>query len=385
MNRRQFNRALGAAAAWAALPARAATAARSGETGVDADTIVLGQSCPLTGPAGQLGTEMRLGAQLYFNEVNQKGGVFGRQIKLVTLDDGYEPDRAAANTKKLIGDERVFALFGYVGTPTSNAALPIFKAAGVPFFGAFTGAESLRNPFNRLIFNVRASYYDETEKIVEQLTNLGVKNIAVLYQNDAYGQAGLLGVKRALTKRNMQISATGTVERNTVDVAAAVKALVPAQPDVIVMISAYKSIAAFVRAAKKAGYVGLFHNVSFVGSQALADELGKEGYGVAISQVMPFPFAQNIPIVHDYQVSLKAGSSAPISFTSLEGYVAARVFVEGLKRTGRDLTRDKLIAALETMAYVDFGGFNINFTPTSHNGSSFVELTIIGRDKNFIH
>jgi ABC-type branched-subunit amino acid transport system substrate-binding protein len=151
------------------------------------------------------------------------------------------------------------------------------------------------------------------------------------------------------------------------------------------MISAYKSIAAFVKASKKAGYVGQYHNVSFVGARALANELGPDGHGVAISQVVPFPYAASIPIVREYQQVLKAGSTAAISFTSLEGYLAAKVFVEGLRRTGKDLTRDKLIAAFETMRNVDFGGFNINFSPDSHNGSSFVELTIIGRENNFIH
>ncbi|HEY4374891.1 MAG TPA: ABC transporter substrate-binding protein [Burkholderiales bacterium] len=380
MNRRRFNGLLGASVALATLP-RIAHA----ENGVDADSIVLGQSCPLSGPAAELGTDMRLGAQLCFNEVNQKGGLFGRQIKLITLDDGYEPDRAVANTKRLIEQDRVFALFGYVGTPTSNAALPLFTRANVPFFGAFTGAESLRKPFNRNIFNVRASYFDETEKIVEQLTNLGMQRIAVLYQNDAYGQAGLAGVQHALDKRKMKAVGQATVERNSVVVDPAVKALVPAQADVIIMISAYKSIAAFVKAAKKAGYHGVFHNVSFVGARALAEELGPDGNGVAISQVVPFPYANSIPIVREYQQALKAGSSAGISFTSLEGYIAGRTLVEGLRRTGKDLTRDKLIAALETMRQADIGGFNINFTPTDHNGSSFVELTMIGQKMNFIH
>ena len=363
---------------WSAGPLAAA------EVGVTSDLIVLGQSCALSGPAQELGTEMRLGAQAYFAQVNKAGGVFGRQIKLTTLDDGYEPERAAANTRQLINDDKVFALFGYVGTPTANASLPIFTEAKVPFFGAFTGAESLRNPFNRYIFNVRASYFDETEKIVEQLTSLGVRNIAVFYQNDAYGQAGLTGVTRALTKRNMKVSGTATVERNTVAVDAAVKALVPQRPDAIVMISAYKSIAAFVRASKKAGYTGQYHNVSFVGSRALAEELGPEGYGVAISQVVPFPFGASEPVVREYQKALKESSPAPVSFSSLEGYIAARVLVEGLKRAGKDLTREKFISALESMTNVEIGGFNVNFSPKSHNGSSFVELTMIGRNKSFI-
>ena len=361
-----------------------AVPASAAETGVDANFVTIGQSAALSGPAQELGNEMRLGAQTYFNLVNQAGGVFGRQIKLVSLDDGYEPDRAVANTKKLISEEKVFALFGYVGTPTSNAALPIFTEAKVPFFGAFTGAESLRNPLNRYIFNIRASYFDETEKIIEQVTSVGGKNIAVFYQDDAYGKAGLAGVERALAKRSLKITSTGTIERNTVKVEAAVASLVPKQPDAIVMISAYKSIAAFVKAAKKAGYTGQFHNVSFVGSRALADELAAQGHGVAISQVVPFPFTPSLPIVAEYQKALKASGSSQPSFTSLEGFIAARVFVEGLKRAGKDLTREKLITALESMNNVDIGGFNINFSPKSHNGSSFVELTMIGRNKTFV-
>ena len=361
-----------------------AVPASAAETGVDAGFVTIGQSAALSGPAQELGSEMRLGAQTYFNLVNQAGGVFGRQIKLVSLDDGYEPDRAVANTKKLISEDKVFALFGYVGTPTSNAALPIFTEAKVPFFGAFTGAESLRNPLNRYIFNIRASYFDETEKIIEQVTSVGGKNIAVFYQDDAYGKAGLAGVERALAKRSLKITSTGTIERNTVKVEAAVASLVPKQPDAIVMISAYKSIAAFVKAAKKAGYTGQFHNVSFVGSRALADELAAQGHGVAISQVVPFPFTPSLPIVAEYQKALKASGSSQPSFTSLEGFIAARVFVEGLKRAGKDLTREKLITALESMNNADIGGFNINFSPKSHNGSSFVELTMIGRNKTFV-
>ena len=361
-----------------------AVPASAAETGVDANFVTIGQSAALSGPAQELGNEMRLGAQTYFNLVNQAGGVFGRQIKLVSLDDGYEPDRAVANTKKLISEDKVFALFGYVGTPTSNAALPIFTEAKVPFFGAFTGAESLRNPLNRYIFNIRASYFDETEKIIEQVTSVGGKNIAVFYQDDAYGKAGLAGVERALAKRSLKITSTGTIERNTVKVEAAIASLVPKQPDAIVMISAYKSIAAFVKAAKKAGYTGQFHNVSFVGSRALADELAAQGHGVVISQVVPFPFTPSLPIVAEYQNALKASGSSQPSFTSLEGFIAARVFVEGLKRAGKDLTREKLITALESMNNVDIGGFNINFSPKSHNGSSFVELTMIGRNKTFV-
>jgi branched-chain amino acid transport system substrate-binding protein len=357
----------------------------SAESGVSPGTVLLGQSAPLTGPAAALGTEMRTGAKVYFDYVNSKGGVYGRKIELSSLDDGYEPARTVPNTKKLIEEEKVFALFGYVGTPTSVAALPVFTQAKVPFFGAFTGAEVLRDPLNPYIFNVRASYYDETEKIVEQLVSTGAKNIAVFYQNDAYGQAGLKGVQRAMAKRDLKISATATVERNTIAVAAAVKTILAVQPDAVIMISAYTSCGEFIRQMKKAGSAAQFYNVSFVGSQALADNLGEEGVGVAISQVIPFPWAPSVPVIKEYQeLMLKAGQKE-FTFTTVEGFIAAKVFVEGLKRAGKDLNREKFITALETMGDVDVGGFFISFSPKNHNGSHFVDLTIIARDGKFLH
>ena len=354
------------------------------ENGVTSDTIVLGQSVALTGPAAALGIEMRAGAKLYFDYVNSKGGVSGRKIQLVTLDDGYEPARAAPNTRKLIEEHKVFALFGYVGTPTSAAVMPIFTEAKVPYFGAFTGAELLRQPFNRYVFNVRASYYDETEKIVEQLVSTGSRSIAVFYQDDAYGQAGLKGVELAMGRRNLKISSTGTVERNTVKVGQAVKTINAAQPDAVVMIGAYKACAEFIRQMKKQGSAAQFYNVSFVGSKALADDLGNEGVGVAISQVMPFPWGAAVPVVREYQGLMQRAGQKELTFTSIEGFIAAKVFVEGLRRAGRDLTRERLIAALEKMNDVDVGGFYVGFTPTNHSASKFVDLTIIARDGRFL-
>jgi ABC-type branched-subunit amino acid transport system substrate-binding protein len=354
------------------------------ENGVTPDTVILGQSVALTGPAAALGIDMRNGAKVYFDYVNSRGGVNGRKIELITLDDGYEPGRTVPNTKKLIEENKVFALFGYVGTPTSQAAMPIFTQAKVPYFGAFTGAELLRQPFNRYIFNVRASYYDETEKIVEQLVSTGAKKIAVFYQDDAYGQAGLKGVELAMTRRNLKITSTGTVERNTVKVEQAVKTINSAQPDAVVMIGAYKSCGEFIRRMKKQGSAAQFYNVSFVGSKALADDLGNEGVGVAISQVMPFPWGASIPVVREYQSLMERAGNKEFTFTTIEGFIAAKVFVEGLRRAGRDLTRERLIAALEKMNDVDIGGFYVGFTPANHNASKFVDLTIIARDGKFL-
>ncbi len=357
---------------------------RAQTPGVTNDTILIGQSAAFSGPAAALGTSMRDGALVYFDRVNAGGGVHGRKIKLISLDDGYEPDRAIANTRRLINEDKVFALFAYVGTPTSYAVIPIFTEAKVPFFGPFTGAEGLRNPHNRYIFNIRASYFDETERLVDWMVADRKTNIAVFYQDDSYGKAGLEGVQRAMDRRNLKISATGTVQRNTVDVADAVRAISQAKPDAVIMISAYKSCAAFIKEFNKTGQRPVYMNVSFVGSKALAEELGPEGHGVIISQVVPFPlYPWGASLEMRNLLAARAPGVKP-TFNEVEGFLAAKAFVEGLRRAGRELTREKFIDALETMREVDLGAFPLTFTPNNHNGSKFVELTvIIGGSGNF--
>lgn len=357
----------------------------SAENGVTDREIVIGQFAAISGPAAQLGLRMQLGLQTYFNAVNAQGGVNGRSIKLVTRDDGYEPEKAAAAAKALIREDKVFALAGSVGTPTGLAALPILSEEEVPLVGMFTGAQALREPFNRYVFHVRASYFDETERIVQHLTTLGIKKIAVFYQNDAYGKAGLEGVTRALSKRQLKPVSTATVERNTVEVAASMETLVKSEPEAIVQIGAYKACAALIKQARAKGYGGQFFNVSFVGSRALADELGDAGQGVVISQVVPFPFAQGIPIVREYQLRMTEAGQRDFDFSSLEGYLTARVLVEGLRRAGKNLSRDALIAGLESMHDVNLGGFTITYGPKDHQGSNFTDLTIVGRGGKFIH
>ncbi|MFT4266497.1 MAG: ABC transporter substrate-binding protein [Xenophilus sp.] len=362
----------------------AAAAAVGGFAGVaraqSEQPIVLGQSAPFTGPAAQLGIQFYEGARLCLDQHNGQPGTRGVVIR--QLDDGYEPERAVANTGKLIQDD-VFALFGYIGTPTSLAALPLAVKDKVPFIAPFTGAMGLREPFHRNVFHLRASYNDETALIVNQLTHLGLKKIAVFHQNDAYGKAGLDGVTLALAQQNLKPLGAATVERNSVDVAAAVKALAPLRPDAIVQISAYKSCAAFIREARKAGYGGTFYNVSFVGTQALADELGKEGAGIVVSQVMPSPYNSANPITREFnEASRKAGGKVQANFSSIEGYLAARVLVEGLKRapSAKTASREGLIAGLEGIERQQFAGFDVSFSPKNHVASKFVELSMITGD-----
>jgi branched-chain amino acid transport system substrate-binding protein len=354
------------------------------QEGVTANRILLGQAAVFSGPAAQLGIQMRNGIKAYLDAVNQKGGVHGRRIELVSEDDRYEPSVAPTASKKLIEEHKVFALLGYVGTPTGVAHLPVTTQAKVPLVGMFTGAEALRAPFNRYVFHVRASYYDETEKIVEQVLSTGGKRIAVFYQNDAYGEAGRKGTEIALTKRSLKIHANGTVERNTLKVEDAVKTINAAEPDAIVMVGAYAACAEFIKQMRKAGSGATFYNVSFVGSKALADALGQDGSGVAISQVVPFPWGTAVPVVKEYQqLSAKAGFT-DYNFSAMEGFLTAKVMVEALRRAGKNPTREGLVDALERMQDVDLGGFYVNYSPKNHAGSKFVDLTIIGRSGRFL-
>jgi branched-chain amino acid transport system substrate-binding protein len=367
-----------------ALAAAAAPAWAQPVPGVSADKIVLGQAAVFSGPAAQLGIQMRNGIKAYFDLVNEKGGVNGRRLELVTEDDQYESKVAPVASKKLIEEHKVFALLGYVGTPTGVAHLPVVTQAKVPLVGMFTGAEALRNPVNRYVFHVRASYYDETEKIVEQVVSTGGKKISVFYQNDAYGEAGRKGTELALDRRQLKIHSTGTVERNTVAVDEAAKAIHATQPDAVVMVGAYAACAAYVRAMQKLGSGATFYNVSFVGSKALSDALGKDGVGVAISQVVPFPWATGIPVVKEYQAASKKAGFTDYNFSALEGFITAKVMVEGLRRSGRNLTREGLVDTMEKMSDVDLGGFFVSYSPKNHAGSRFVDLTIIARDGKFM-
>lgn len=369
INRRQFSFAAG-------------TAGLAGFPAVHAqsDKIILGQSAAFTGPAAQLGIQFHAGAKLYFDQLNAQGGVGGRSVEIRKLDDGYEPERCAENTKKLLEDD-VFALFGYIGTPTSVAALPLATKAKVPFVAPFTGAMALRAPLNRYAFHVRASYNDETALIVKQLHHVGLTKVAVFYQNDAYGKAGLDGVTLALAALNLKPVAIATVERNSVDVAKAVETINAAAPEAVVQISAYKSCAAYVRAARKAGYGGGLYNVSFVGTQALADELGREGAGVVVSQVVPSPYTGSKPISREFAEAVRKTSGAvQANFSSMEGYIAARVLAEGMRRSGAKGGSEGLISAMESINGQPFGGFNVNFSRNEHVASNFVELSMLTGD-----
>ncbi|MFZ5676453.1 MAG: ABC transporter substrate-binding protein [Pseudomonadota bacterium] len=365
--------------ALAALLWLVATAAGAQTPGVTAERILFGQSAAFGGPTADLGNEMRRGIQAAFEEVNRAGGVKGRRLQLRSYDDRYEPELAIANTRRLINDDGVFALIGEVGTTTSAASEPIARAAGVPFIAPFSGAEFLRDPALSHVVNVRASYYEETEAMVERLTSdLGVTRIGVLYQDDSYGRTGLAGVRQALDRRGLELVGTGTYMRNTTAVKTAVLGLNQRNPDAIIIIGAYMPSAVFTQWARKLGIRARIFNISFVGSDALAEALGQAGDGVYITQVVPFPEGGSLPLLSEYRKALVANdASARPSFVSLEGYIAGRLTAEVLARAGDQPSRESFLKALTMTGKFDIGGFTLSYGPGDNRGSDQVFLTVI--------
>jgi len=374
----------GAAAVICAVATMAVTAAGFAQDGVHDDRIVFGQSAALSGPAAELGIEMRRGIMAAFGEVNAAGGIAGRRIELVSRDDSYEPEAAVANTAALIRQDKVFALIGEVGTPTSAAAEPIARSAGVPFIAPFTGAEFLRDPRLRNVVNIRASYFEETETIVEGLvTDRGLRRIAVLYQDDSYGRSGLAGVDQALARRNMKTVAAGTYVRNTTAVKTALLSIRGGSPEAIIVIGAYLPSAVFTQWARKLGLDAVIVNISFVGANALAEALGPAGDGVYVTQVVPFPTGDEMPVLADYRRALAAfDPDAMPGFGSLEGYIAGRLTLDVLRRLGPSPTRAGFLAQLASEGTFDIGGFLLRYGPRDNRGSDQVFLTVIRADGN---
>jgi branched-chain amino acid transport system substrate-binding protein len=355
-------------------------AAHAQTPGITATEVTLGQSAALTGPAATLGIEMRDGALAYFSAVNARGGVNGRKINLVTLDDGYDTARAIKNTVELMDKHNAFAMFGFVGAANAISAQSLVTGAQTPFFAPFSGAQFHREPLNRWTFNVRAGVAEELAAVVAHLQALSITKIAIFHENDAYGQSGLASAREAMSKLKLTPVAVAAVERGATDTKAAAEAIRKAQAGAVIMLCSYAPCASFTRQTLALGIgAPLFWNVSSVGSGPLVAALGKDARGINISQVVPFPWDDSIPVVREYQALIRAMKLEP-SFTSLEGYIAAKVFVEGLTRAGRNPTRESFITALETMGRVDLGGYTVSYSAESRAGSKFTELSIVSRD-----
>ena len=355
------------------------------ENGVTEEQIIFGQSAAFSGPAAQLGTDMKRGIEAAFHEINRRGGVHGRRLELVSRDDAYEPEAAIANTLYLINEARVFALIGAVGTPTSRSATPVAAEADIPYIAPFTGAAFLRDPNWNIVINLRASYNQETEEMVARLTgDLGIKRIAVMYQDDSFGRAGYHGARRALERRGMEAVAVGLYPRNTTAVKTALLDLRLADPEAVILVGAYEPVATFIAWARHIGMDPVFITISFVGSNALARQLGPTGVGVYVTQVVPFPTDDNLPVASSYRRALSAfDPDAVPGFVSFEGYLAGRLAIAALKRCGAEVNRASFLNSLRSTRIVDIDGFELQYGSNDNQGSDAVFLTMIGRDGRY--
>lgn len=352
--------------------------------GVSARAIVIGQSAPLSGANAELGNDIRNGALAYFGKVNDAGGVHGRRVELATFDDANQVARAEANTRKLVEEHGVFALFGYASATLSRPALPIAAQHGVPFLAPFTGADPMR-VLRKNVYNMRASHAEELEKIVEHFVPLGIQRFAIVHYDDVVGRENLAAVERALKKRNLTaVSLASFKDRAKPDIARGVREVAKGSPDVVILTTLSKASADFIRLARASGLHAQMASTSFPGAGPLAKALGKDGAGVIVATVVPAPTKRALRVVQEYQAAIEKQLGArDYSSTSLEAFIAAKVTVEALRRAGPRLTREGFMQALDAMRSFDAGGYVVGFSDANHNGSAYVELTVIARDLRF--
>ena len=377
---RSRRRALQLGASLALVP----LACRPGRAQGDAGDILIGQSCQLTGPLAPLSSEIREGAKWYLDEVNKKGGIRGKRIKVLVLDDGYDPKRTAENARQLVERDGVVALFNFAGTPTTLAALQTLRQAKVPMVAPFTGSDALRGTFERYVFNVRAGYADEINKIVQHLSTLGVRRAGVAYLNNAFGKSGLEAAKTAAAKYGVTLMGEAPLQIDGGSLKEIATTMGRSQPPAIILATAGKVTSDFIAAYLDIASGTQFYAVSVVSSQQLTQALGPRGRGVAITQVMPYPWGGATRLARELTELAKSNGATGVTYNHMEGYVSARVLVEGLRAAGATPTREGLVQALEGLHELDLGGFAVRFSDKNHNGSTYVELSIVGKDKKIV-
>ena len=354
-----------------------------GSLGAGAQDLVLGQVVPLTGTIAETGNEYVAGAAAYFAHINQSGGVNGRKIRVVIKDDGYKPDETLKLTQQILDEDKPIALFGFVGT-ANIAALnkaEILSKSNIALLAPYTGATSLRQPVVPQLFHIRASYADETAKMVEHLSTIGIKRIAVFYQDDPFGTSGLNGAVEAMKRINLApVASAGYDRTKPEEVDKAVGIIGAANPDAVISVSVNRALAAFIKKMRAAGHGAQIFSISVVNFKELIKNTGEaETRGIGIAQVMPFPYAASTPVVREFQTLMKKHAPDKImSYASMESFVAAKVMVEALRRAGPNPSREKVLKALEALRDYDVGGFTVGYSPQSRVGSNFVEVTVIG-------
>lgn len=372
---------------WAAfIPLLSAFGANATDPGVAPGSILIGQTGVFSGPVAEPALQYRAGAQLYFDAVNAKGGINGRKIKLLSYDDKFDPKLAAENVRKLLIEDKVFTLFGLIGTGATAASMPLVSEHRMPVVGSLSGSDGLRDPKLKLLFHTRASYSDETGKMVEQLNSTGVKSIAVVYQDDPFGKAGLKSAQGAFESQGVKPAIEAPIDMNKLDaIGPTVAKVAHTQPGAIIMVTAGKASTAFIREYLKTGQRPQFFGVSVLSAKALLADLGADAHGIVIAQVVPSPMRTSYGISKEFLAAARKADSKDVTYNSLEGFLTAKVFVEALRRAGKDLSRDKLVAALESLNNFDLGGFIIDYSGGKRAGSSFVDLSIISKSGEFLH
>jgi branched-chain amino acid transport system substrate-binding protein len=354
------------------------------EPGISANEIVLGQAAGFTGSVAGTVKELTAGAKAYFDRVNATGGVHGRKIVLESLDDGFDPKRTPDVVRTLIEQKQVFALFLSRGTPTNEAAYPVLEEMKVPLVGPSTGAMSMYDPPRKYLFPVRPSYHSETAKIVAQLVSTGITRVAVFHTEDSFGKDGLTGTLNAMKEHKLAPVVVASHARGTVKVEEAVAAIAKADAQAVIMVTVLDAGVAFIKQMKQTGASPFFVTLSNNSSNAFIKNLGEDGHGVAVSQVSPFPFYRGMPITQEFHESIKGRQDVAASYASMEGFIAAKVMVEGLRRAGPRPTREKLIAALESMRRLDLGGIDVTYGPQTRTGTQYIDITIINRNGMFV-
>jgi ABC-type branched-subunit amino acid transport system substrate-binding protein len=351
------------------------------------EAIRLGQTVALTGPLGDIGTAMHRGSKVCFDAVNAQGGVHGRPIELVVRDDGYDVKRALDNVDGFLNDGSTFALFGCMGTPIVEGMLPLIRHTDVPCFSPLTGASSARPADMRNVLNVRASYPQEAERLVEHLATIELKRIAIAYQSNSFGKEVLQAAEAAMRRHRVANVAAAAIQNDASDAAAAAKTIAAARPDAVLLGLAGKPTVGFVKAIRAQTRGLPLYALSVMGSAATLKALGDEGMGIAVSQVVPMPDSPVVPVVRDFAAAWRAKPEATAiepSHLALEGYINARVFVEALRRAGRNPTRKGFLDATWSMKRLDIGGFEVSFEQPGRNASRFIELTMVGRNGRFV-
>jgi ABC-type branched-subunit amino acid transport system substrate-binding protein len=345
--------------------------------------ILLGHSGDLSGTSAALTKDYLRGMNAYFEDLNRKGGIRGEKIKLISMDDGFNPDRTVENTKALI-DQNVVALVGYRGTANVLKVMPVVQAAGIAEVGNTSGAKSLRDPYVPNVFHVRASTTDEIEAAIGHAWTIGITRIAAAYQDDAFGKEGLEALNAAMKKRGGTPAALAPVPRGTVDVAAAIEAVAAAKPQAVMYIGQSKPAAALIKGVRARGLSPQFFVLSV--ASGLHADLGEPAAGVVVSQVVPYPFTElGNPVVREYQGIVSKLPDPKFSYNSMEGFLNAKLIARAIYKTSGPVTRAKVISALDSLNNEDLGGFAISYGPKNNLGSRFVALTMIRKDGSFAH